>query len=44
MVADCSACTLMMSLPAFTKSATRWSGSTIMLRASHAAKILRQQP
>jgi hypothetical protein len=32
MVEDCSACTLMMSLPAFAKSATLCSGSTIILR------------
>ncbi len=32
MVADCSACTVMMSLPALAKSATRAPGSTIILR------------
>ena len=32
MVADCSACTLTMSLPALMKSATLCSGSTIILQ------------
>ena len=34
MVADCSACTLTMSLPALMKSATLCSGSTIILHST----------
>ena len=34
MVADCSACTLTMSLPALMKSATLCSGSTIILQGT----------
>ena len=36
MVADCSACTLTMSLPALMKSATLCSGSTIILHMMYA--------
>ncbi len=44
MVADCSACTVMMSLPALAKSATRAPGSTIILRSGRGQRGISAQP